>query len=133
MAKKDKLPTDGGQSLSSDNPFGGLSSAGLPVGKPVPQPIPNPVTPVAPAKKKGRVDIKRVKAGRGGKTVTLCEGEGLLHTGPQELEAIIKTLKTRCGTGGVVKGKTLEIQGDLRDTVAAELEKRGYRVVFAGG
>ncbi|QYY35587.1 translation initiation factor [Ruficoccus sp. ZRK36] len=131
MAKKDKLSTDGGQDLSADNPFGALSSSGLPEGKPVPAPKSAPVA--KPQKKRGRVDIKRVKAGRGGKTVTLCEGEGLLHTGPQELDALVKTLKTRCGTGGAVKGKSIEIQGDMREAVAAEFESRGYRVVFAGG
>ena len=130
MAKKERLSTDGGLSLSGDNPFSALSSTGLPQGKQAPPPA--KATPPK-QKKRGRVDIKRVKAGRGGKTVTLCSGEGLQHTGPQELDTLVKTLKTRCGTGGAVKGKTVEIQGDQREAVAAELEKRGYRVVFAGG
>ncbi|MBC2593089.1 translation initiation factor [Ruficoccus amylovorans] len=133
MAKKEKLSTDGGQALNADNPFGGLSAAGLPQAQPAPAPVSKPVPAPAAPKKRGRVDIKRVKAGRGGKTVTLCAGEGLLHTGPQELDSLVKTLKTRCGTGGAVKGKTIEIQGDQREAVAAELEQRGYRVVFAGG
>ncbi len=133
MAKKERLSTGGGEDLSANNPFGALSSDGLPAGKPVPQPAQNPISAPAKPKKRGRVDVRREKAGRGGKTVTVCSGEGLLHTGPQELDSLVKTLKTRCGTGGAVKGKTVEIQGDMRDTVATELEKRGYRVVFTGG
>lgn len=130
MGKKRKMATDGGGALEQ-HPFAALSGEGLPAGKPVTPPAGKPAA--AKPKKRGRVDVRREKGGRGGKVVTVISGEGLLHTGPQELESLAKTLKSRCGTGGAVKGKTVEIQGDKRDEVKTELENRGYRVVFTGG
>jgi predicted translation initiation factor SUI1 len=43
------------------------------------------------------------------------------------------TLKQRCGTGGTVKDGVIEIQGDQRERLAAELEDLGYRVKRLGG
>ena len=48
-------------------------------------------------------------------------------------DALAARLKERCGTGGTVKGGCIEIQGDQRDRVAAELEKLGYKVKRSGG
>jgi len=131
MSKKQRISTDGSLNSLDSNPFGTLSADGLPQGKPSPasKSVPAP----EPKKKRGRVDVRREKGGRGGKVVTVMSGEGLLHTGPQELESLCKTLKARCGSGGAVKGKTVEIQGDQREAVKVELENRGYRVVFTGG
>jgi predicted translation initiation factor SUI1 len=42
-------------------------------------------------------------------------------------------LKQRCGTGGTVKDRRIEIQGDQRERVVAELEKLGYKVKRVGG
>jgi len=44
-----------------------------------------------------------------------------------------RDLKRKCGTGGTVKNFTIEIQGDKRNVLKAELERRGYRVKLAGG
>ena len=41
--------------------------------------------------------------------------------------------KQRCGTGGTVKDGRIEIQGDQRERIVAELEKLGYKVKRVGG
>ncbi len=73
----------------------------------------------------GIVRVRRETQGRGGKTVTTVAGVGLAEDALRELAS---ELKRRCGTGGSVKDYVIEIQGDHRDAVVAELEQRGYIV-----
>lgn len=78
----------------------------------------------------GIVRVHRQKAGRGGKTATLVTG----LPGPDaDLDTILKTLKAQCGTGGSREGRTLVIQGDLRERLVGLLEAKGFRVKVAGG
>ena len=63
--------------------------------------------------------------GRGGKKVTVVEG---FQEGPENIKDLAKEIKQFCGTGGTVKGKIIEIQGDNRKKVAEKLEARGYKV-----
>ena len=107
------------------NPFAQLSSTGLPPG-------PADVSKPAPPKKsRGRVDISREKAGRGGKTVTVVTN--FVGIGLPEKEKLAKQMQKACGTGGTVKDGRIEIQGDKRNEVARILEEAGFRPVFAGG
>ncbi len=76
------------------------------------------------------VRVRRETKGRGGKTVTAITGVPVAE-GP--LALLAADLKKRCGTGGTVKDGIIEIQGDHRDTLVAELSKRGYTVKLAGG
>ena len=72
MSSNKRIPTDGGPSLSH-NPFAALSSEGLPA---VPESLPSESASPEPKpakKNRGRVDIIRQKAGRGGKTVTVVK------------------------------------------------------------
>jgi protein-tyrosine phosphatase len=92
--------------------------------------VPEP-TPVAePVKKPVTLKVGRETAGRRGKGVTTVFDVPLDDAGLRELAA---TLKQRCGTGGTVKGGRIEIQGDMRERVVAELEKLGYKVKRVGG
>jgi translation initiation factor 1 len=50
-----------------------------------------------------------------------------------DLKDLAAVLKQRCGTGGTVKGGRIEIQGDQRERIVAELEKLGYKVKRTGG
>jgi translation initiation factor 1 len=78
----------------------------------------------------GVVRLLRDRKGRGGKTVTLIAG---LTGSPDVLAALASDLKRACGTGGTLRGDVIEIQGDVRDRVRTELERRGYTVKLAGG
>jgi translation initiation factor 1 len=133
MSGPKRIPTDGGQSLSH-NPFAALSSEGLP---PAPEPslTESPQSPApsrkSPNRNRGRVDIIRQKAGRGGKTVTVVTG--FVGIGLPEKEQLAKAMQKSCGTGGTVKDGNIEIQGDKRAEVARILTEANFRPVFAGG
>ena len=83
------------------------------------------------AKDRGRVEVRRLKAGRGGKTVT--EISGFVGIGLPEKEKLAAQMQKSCGTGGTVKAGRIEIQGDKRHEVARILSAAGFRPVFAGG
>jgi translation initiation factor 1 len=131
MATSKRIPTVGGQPLGH-NPFAGLSSEGLPPAPENPPSEPAPVSAAKPAgKNRGRVDILRVKAGRGGKTVTVVKN--FVGIGLAEKEQLARAMQKACGTGGTVKDGQIEIQGDQRATVAQILAQANFRPVFAGG
>ena len=131
-----KIPTDGGQALTQ-NAFAGLPGLGalssLQNLKPSEKPLETKTSAApAPRKNRGRVDIIREKAGRGGKTVTVARG--FTGIGLPEKEALAKKMRAACGTGGTVnKNGHIEIQGDKRAEVARILAEAGFRPVFAGG
>ena len=89
-------------------------------------PSTHPVTPASD----GVVRVSRQTKGRKGKGVTLITGVPL--TG-DELKDLGRQLKQRCGSGGTVKNGIIEIQGDHRDTVVGELQKKNWQVKKAGG
>jgi len=78
----------------------------------------------------GIVRIGRETKGRKGKGVTIISGVPL---DPPGLLALGKELKKRCGSGGTVKDGIIEIQGDHRDMLLEELQKRGWKVKRCGG
>jgi translation initiation factor 1 len=77
-----------------------------------------------------KVTVRLERKGRGGKSVTVIDG---LQMRQKEREALLKQLKTKLGTGGTVKDTSLEIQGDHRDALMAELGKMGYTAKRSGG
>jgi translation initiation factor 1 len=77
------------------------------------------------------VDILRVKAGRGGKTVTVVKN--FVGIGLPEKEQLAKAMQRACGTSGTVKDDQIEIQGDKRAEVARILTEAHFNPVFAGG
>jgi predicted translation initiation factor SUI1 len=98
--------------------------------KPTETPAPPPPPAKEPAKKPPTVKVGRETAGRRGKGVTTVFDVPLDERGLRELAA---TLKQRCGTGGTVKDGRIEIQGDQRERIVAELERLGYKVKRVGG
>ncbi|HWX21438.1 MAG TPA: translation initiation factor [Candidatus Binatia bacterium] len=131
MSGPKRIPTDGGERFGH-NPFGALSTAGLPPGTDRGPANTGQEPSAKPARKnRGRVDIIRQTAGRGGKTVTVVKG--FVGIGLPEKEQLAKAMQKACGTGGTVKDGQIEIQGDKRAEVARILSEANFRPVFAGG
>lgn len=78
----------------------------------------------------GIVRIQKETKGRKGKGVSVVTG---LDSDDAPLKLMAAELKKVCGCGGSVKDGNIEIQGDARDKIKAHLEKKGYKVKFAGG
>src|SRR5436853_31584 len=133
MSTNKRIPVDGGTGFGQ-NPFAQLSAEGLPSGPK--ETLSESSAHAAPeatsaGKNRGRVDIKRNTAGRGGKTVTVVSG--FVGIGLPEKEKLAKQIQKFCGSGGTVKEGRIEIQGDKRTEVARILTEAGFRPVFAGG
>jgi translation initiation factor 1 len=90
---------------------------------------PAPARPAAPPSG-GPVRVRLERQGRGGKVVTVVEG---LPGHPARIEEVARTLKARCGAGGTVRGRIVEVQGDHRDRVVLALAELGVAAKKAGG
>lgn len=77
-----------------------------------------------------RVRVGRAVAGRGGKGVSVISG---LPLAAPDLEALATRLKRLCGAGGAVRDGTIEIQGEHRDRLVAQLREMGYDAKRSGG
>jgi len=71
--------------------------------------------------------VQREKKGRGGKTVTTITNLS------GDLKSQLKELKIHCGSGGTIKKRVLELQGDQRDKIAKFLKEKGLLVKMRGG
>lgn len=131
MKEKKRLATSG-EAIVWTSPFAVLKEVAL---SPAPEArsglIQRDAAPSAPEKNRGRVDIIRQTAHRGGKTVTVVKG--FIGIGQAELETLAQKIQKACGTGGTVKEGRIEIQGDQREAVARILTDAGFRPVFVGG
>lgn len=77
-----------------------------------------------------KIRVARETAGRGGKGVTVITG---LPLAAAELEELAGRLKRSCGAGGAARDGKIEIQGEHRDRLVAELVRLGYDAKKAGG
>ncbi len=73
-----------------------------------------------------RIQLKRMG---GGKMLSVVTGVPLDE---DELKELARALKQKCGVGGSVKDFNIEIQGDKRNILKLELEKKGYLVKLSG-
>ena len=140
MRNKGKILTSGGDALVY-NAFEGLDSTNSEI-KNAADLVPGNATKFhttrdASVDKKssasmGRVEIRREKAGRSGKTVTTLH-EFSMHLPQGELERLCYELKKYCACGGTFKGRVIELQGDVRARAFEFLQQHGYVPVRSGG
>jgi len=134
MSRKKNKAARSGEKKQTPNAFAALDTlGGLSAG---PQGA-LPVIPVKTSKRgqkntsRGRVDIIRQMAHRGGKGVTVIKGfKGI---GLPEKQELAKKIQKSCGVGGTIKDGCIEIQGDKREEVKRILTEAGFNPVFAGG
>ena len=93
---------------------------------PAPPPEKKPTEAEKP-RRRGRVILRRETAHRGGKAVIV------IHDFPPEvseahLDLLARRLRNSLGTGGTVKGRTIEIQGDQPAKIRSLLENEGFQV-----
>lgn len=112
------------------NPFAALKAklGPLPPGPAAPEPAPAGAPAVAKVYA-GRVTVRRERAGRGGKAVTIAEGPGLAG---HPLEALARELAKALGSGARVEASALVVQGDQPERVASWLTARGFISVARG-
>jgi translation initiation factor 1 len=134
MSRKKRKVSVSGEGSQLPNAFGALDALdNLPEGPAEPV----PVEPVKTSKRgqkntnRGRVDIIRQTAHRGGKAVTVVKN--FTGIGLPEKQELAKKMRKACGVGGTVKDGCIEIQGENRDEVKRILTEAGFKPVFAGG
>jgi len=76
-----------------------------------------------PPKEKQKLRVKLDTKMRAGKVVTLIDG---FAGTSDDMEALARQLKTKCGAGGSVKDGYIIIQGDYKDKVIPWLKEWGY-------
>ena len=76
------------------------------------------------AKEQQKAIISTVRR-RYGKMVTMVEG---IDDSAIDIGKLAKLLKSACSSGGTVKGRTIELQGEHKKRVAKVLEQNGYQV-----
>lgn len=77
----------------------------------------------------GKCVVRRERAGRGGKGVTIVEGAGLAG---RDLPAMAKELAKALGAGARVEGGALVVQGEQSERVRDWLVARGLGPVVLG-
>jgi len=135
VSKKKSIRIDTSGTNSS---FGHSAFSSLEMGVPLPQgPTRIETNAEVPGKTKlrksmgGRLDVKREKSGRAGKTVTVIYAFAGMDD--RMRKTILLLLKKQLATGGTITNGNIEIQGDFADRIVEILLKEGYRAIRAGG
>jgi len=119
---KNRIPVSAPQT-GIQSPFAALDLAGLP--------DPEPAAPVQANQpvhhKRSAIVLRREKSGRGGKTVVVA-GPFPPEISDGELRDLARMARQHCGSGGTVREREIEIQGDQPARVRQFFEQHGFRV-----
>lgn len=85
---------------------------------------------VTPDPSAQRLEAHLDKKNRAGKIATVIKG---FKGQEEDLKALGKMLKAKCGVGGAVKDGQIIVQGNFRDKIIDILKKEGYVVKRVGG
>jgi translation initiation factor 1 len=123
-----KKPKERVETNVSAAPLGGIGPALEKLSVPLSENASSPA-PISdePVWKMGRVLLRRETAHRGGKTVVVVY-DFATHLPASVIEKVAKKLRTACSTGGTVKDRTIEIQGEQVAKVRSTLEAEGFVV-----
>ncbi len=75
-------------------------------------------------KEPGKHQLYCAQEKRRGKVVTIVQP---FYLSKQALQTLLKTLKKKLGTGGTIKHNTLELQGDIAESLHTELTRLQFR------
>ena len=131
---KERVETEGKEEFGS-SPFSSLSLGGLPEapsGAGLSEKKERNLTTGETLGLGERLEVRREKSGRGGKTVTTVSGFPS-HLGLDQKTQLLKRMKTSLGTGGTWSQATMELQGDHRNEVMDWFQTIGFKPVLAGG
>jgi translation initiation factor 1 len=76
------------------------------------------------------MNFRREKSGRAGKTVTALYE---FQASDKQMAELARRLQKELATGGTVKNRRIELQGDQAARVAASLARMGYKPRQTGG
>ena len=74
--------------------------------------------------KRSKINISKQKKGKKGKTITLIKGLGTEDE--ILLKELLKKIKVFCGTGGILIGNNIQLQGDMVLKSVEVLRKEGF-------
>lgn len=137
MSRNKGIKAETGAEGLVPNPFQALSELRNLTPGPANLPVSTPEIPVKTSQRglknmnRGRVEIVRQTAHRGGKGVTVARN--FIGIGLAEKQELAKKMQKACGVGGTVKDGCIEIQGDKREEMKRILTDAGFKPVFAGG
>ncbi len=133
-AKDGKIAVDATDSVFGSNPFENLSEAGLRESPPIAEVSAKEKEALPPTGvgRGRRLEVRREKAGRGGKTVTTVAGFPP-DVSRSKRKDMLRELKKSLGAGGTLVDGNWELQGDQREKVVSWLVAEGFRPVLAGG
>ena len=129
-----KRPVRAGEDFGTA-PFSALDLTGLPEALPEVPESSGKTEQVKEEERIGRgerLEVRREKSGRGGKTVTTVAGFPARINMPMRA-SLLKRMKTKLGTGGTWDGDCMELQGDKRQEVVSWLSALGFKPILAGG